>query len=521
VLAIRKHISFALEMAMKSGSGFARVILLLLWLTISLPSLVSACDPNLIADGNFDWGDLAVFTEQWLFDNCSAYDWCNGADLNHSGEVDFSDFALLAQNWSQLYIRRVAGFQDDETWVCSGAGVTITADTTPANVKHGDRSLKVHIPSGVTGTAYCTLPLSVTVRSGIGIWVKVDHASSVGALFIEVYENSSKGYKISLRAASTLEDDVWNFVWLPIQPDAWTALNNPTEWGTAANPTYAVSKIRFDIFASGGDINVNFGDLLTQDFPKAGVIIGFDGPYASVYTNAFPAMKARGWRGVVWCVVGNIGISGYMTQAQIQELYDAGWDICSHGYSGVTFTDSTPTATVIEDVCSARDTLHSMGFYRGSQFHSWMGNSGTSALDPNTGEKAGDIAKNLFLAVRGESRFNIPANNNGDYYRFYDTRWSMWIPVNRYCLPYYGLHYGNNTNFSCTAQRYFDLAIAERGVLSTYAHRVLASPSVYDISTTFFNDMTTYLDGKVSAGDIEVITMSDWYNRIVRLSPYP
>lgn len=84
---------------MKSSSGFVKVILLLLWLTISLPSLVSACDPNLIADGNFDWADLVVFAEQWLNNNCSPDDWCEGADFDNSGKVDFMDFAFFGPYW--------------------------------------------------------------------------------------------------------------------------------------------------------------------------------------------------------------------------------------------------------------------------------------------------------------------------------------------------------------------------------------------------------------------------------------
>jgi len=85
---------------MKSSSGFVRVILLLLWLTISLPGLVSACDPNLIADGNFNWADLAVFTEQWSNKNCSPSDWCAGADFDNGGDVDFIDFAFFGPYWT-------------------------------------------------------------------------------------------------------------------------------------------------------------------------------------------------------------------------------------------------------------------------------------------------------------------------------------------------------------------------------------------------------------------------------------
>jgi serine protease len=41
---------------------------------------------------------MAVFASKWL-QTCSSPSWCEGMDSNHSGRVDFVDFATLAQNW--------------------------------------------------------------------------------------------------------------------------------------------------------------------------------------------------------------------------------------------------------------------------------------------------------------------------------------------------------------------------------------------------------------------------------------
>jgi len=41
---------------------------------------------------------LAIFSSQWL-QTCSSPSWCEEMDSNHSGRVDFVDFATLAQNW--------------------------------------------------------------------------------------------------------------------------------------------------------------------------------------------------------------------------------------------------------------------------------------------------------------------------------------------------------------------------------------------------------------------------------------
>ena len=41
---------------------------------------------------------LATFASQWL-QTCSTPSWCEGMDYDHSGRVDFVDFATFAQNW--------------------------------------------------------------------------------------------------------------------------------------------------------------------------------------------------------------------------------------------------------------------------------------------------------------------------------------------------------------------------------------------------------------------------------------
>jgi len=52
--------------------------------------------------GYIDWADLAVFVDRWLENTCNdANRWCGRADINHDSNVNFSDFAFLAQYWLQ------------------------------------------------------------------------------------------------------------------------------------------------------------------------------------------------------------------------------------------------------------------------------------------------------------------------------------------------------------------------------------------------------------------------------------
>jgi hypothetical protein len=46
-----------------------------------------------------DYNDLEIIASNWLESGCEYPGWCGGADLDVSGEVDFVDFALLAERW--------------------------------------------------------------------------------------------------------------------------------------------------------------------------------------------------------------------------------------------------------------------------------------------------------------------------------------------------------------------------------------------------------------------------------------
>ncbi|MHC4474579.1 MAG: BP74-related protein [Planctomycetota bacterium] len=54
-----------------------------------------ALKPDCVADLN----DLRIIASHWLESGCEYPGWCGGADVNVSGEVDWVDFALLAERW--------------------------------------------------------------------------------------------------------------------------------------------------------------------------------------------------------------------------------------------------------------------------------------------------------------------------------------------------------------------------------------------------------------------------------------
>lgn len=52
-------------------------------------------------NGTVELLDLVVLAENWLLSECVDPQWCNGADTEHSGNVDFTDFTIIAEQFGE------------------------------------------------------------------------------------------------------------------------------------------------------------------------------------------------------------------------------------------------------------------------------------------------------------------------------------------------------------------------------------------------------------------------------------
>jgi len=57
------------------------------------------CPGDFDLDEDVDLLDLKTFVDNWLRQDCTIPDWCEGTDLDLSTNVDFVDFAYFAENW--------------------------------------------------------------------------------------------------------------------------------------------------------------------------------------------------------------------------------------------------------------------------------------------------------------------------------------------------------------------------------------------------------------------------------------
>lgn len=121
-------------------------------------------------------------------------------------------------------------------------------------------------------------------------------------------------------------------------------------------------------------------------YPEGSIIITVDDGYESVIKYMAPMMREYGYVGTSFVNPGLIGQESEttpgkfrMTEAQLDELHNMGWDICNHT-NNHTAVSTFPIGQVEEEVLMAKDWLASKG-YRDVAFCYPYGGSNTDTMN--------------------------------------------------------------------------------------------------------------------------------------------
>ena len=82
--------------------------------------------------------------------------------------------------------------------------------------------------------------------------------------------------------------------------------------------------------------------------PKKPIVLTFDDGYRSVYENAFPLLRARGWPGVVNLEVRFLDKSWGLSRTRIKRMLVAHWELASHTIDHVDVTGLSGSALAHE-----------------------------------------------------------------------------------------------------------------------------------------------------------------------------
>lgn len=116
---------------------------------------------------------------------------------------------------------------------------------------------------------------------------------------------------------------------------------------------------QLDMILSLGYATVSFNDIASSSFPAKPIILTFDDGYDNFYTNAYPALKARNMKAVVYIITNKLNADGYLTESQIADMIQNGIEVGSHTFShpDLTTVSEEKAATELSESKSRLETL--------------------------------------------------------------------------------------------------------------------------------------------------------------------
>ncbi len=75
-----------------------------------------------------------------------------------------------------------------------------------------------------------------------------------------------------------------------------------------------------------------------ENLPHSPLVITFDDGYEDVYLNAFPELSKYGFTATIMLVSSYVGSEEFMTQSEILDLEQAGWEVGSHSQTHLDLT---------------------------------------------------------------------------------------------------------------------------------------------------------------------------------------
>ncbi len=244
-------------------------------------------------------------------------------------------------------------FETVTGWTNQGAVGTLSSDA--VNKVQGAASMRL-ANKGVNGTSFATKAAAFNADPStfdlVAYYVAVDNRRPVQ----KISPTFGRGGTYSLSSTGV---DIGTY-----DPEsAYWASFNVSEDATMPTGVAATDlRIRPTLSAPyAGGFSI---DSIVRNAPrKATICLTFDDVENTIYTFAYPRMKALGLVGTIYVCPSNVGISDSLTWAQIDELAANGWHIGNDG----TMDDSNMSlkatlADAVNGAIQVRDTLVARGY---------------------------------------------------------------------------------------------------------------------------------------------------------------
>lgn len=135
----------------------------------------------------------------------------------------------------------------------------------------------------------------------------------------------------------------------PVQDRLGYNLNTPTD----------MLDQQISLLQQMGYHSASMADVVAGKGDRKTAVLTFDDGYEDFYTNAFPVLQQHGWTGTVYIVTGFIGLPGYMTWEQLQDLQAHGIEIGAHTIHHIDLATAS-TARAQTEIFTSKTMLEKM-----------------------------------------------------------------------------------------------------------------------------------------------------------------
>ncbi len=111
--------------------------------------------------------------------------------------------------------------------------------------------------------------------------------------------------------------------------------------------------------------SITLGEISTYE-ASAMCSIWFDDGWKTTYTDAYPVMKEKGFKGILSVVSSYVGCTAFCTEDDLKEMYAYGWDLTNHTDRHQNLTEVSPEEAEA-GIVNCFDYLESKGFTRASR----------------------------------------------------------------------------------------------------------------------------------------------------------
>lgn len=346
-------------------------------------------------------------------------------------------------------------------WSRGGWGTNDRSFPYPVTGVGGGKAAQVKITSYSNGDAKWYTPLIPVER---GVYTYSDAYSANVTTYIAVEYRYSNGTSKYVDIASV--------------PSAGSFTSTQTSFYVPAG----VTSVRvFHMLKSTGTLTIDNVSLVSDGQPSGifedgAVTLTFDDGWLNQYQNAVPKLKSAGYKATFFIIsqqFSDDGYTGFMSKAQVKELYNSGFEIGGHTRTHRALTSLSSTEQQNE-ISGSKQDLFSMGISPVNAFAYPFGDYNQITID----------------ITQGAGYTSARSTLDG----------SVDPLTHRYQLPRQSLE--NDTTLS-EVQSWVNNAIANKTWLILTFHQVGSGTDRYSISPAFFNQIIDYL----KANNVPIVTI--------------